>query len=104
MDQNLAWLTQKTEDPKSNKGNLIFSTHIVSMIEMQNNEKSGRPPISTSTPPLQVCPPPIFGRSYPPLIRGGGGCPTMSEHLFDQSNDGNTGTMYEIYSKLTIKT
>ena len=24
MDENLAWLTQKTEDPKSNKGNLTF--------------------------------------------------------------------------------
>ena len=22
LDENLAWLTQKTEDPKSNKGNL----------------------------------------------------------------------------------
>ena len=24
MDENLEWLTQKTEDPKSNKGNLTF--------------------------------------------------------------------------------
>ena len=24
MDENLAWLTQNTEDPKRNKGNLTF--------------------------------------------------------------------------------
>ena len=64
-DENLAWLTQKTEDPKRNKGeNLI-------------------PPPQVYTPFLAkyfVPPPPndsIFGRSYPlptpslpPLIRG----------------------------------
>ena len=27
MNENLEWLTQNTEDPKSNKGNLTFSTH-----------------------------------------------------------------------------
>ena len=29
MDEKLEWLTQKTEDPKSNKGNLTYfpSTH-----------------------------------------------------------------------------
>ena len=27
LDENLAWQTQKTEDPKSNKGNLTFPTH-----------------------------------------------------------------------------
>ena len=27
MDENLEWLTQNTEDSKSNKGNLTFSTH-----------------------------------------------------------------------------
>ena len=27
LDVNLAWLTQKTEDPKNNKGNLTFPTH-----------------------------------------------------------------------------
>ena len=25
LDQNLAWLTQKTEEPKSNKGSLTFA-------------------------------------------------------------------------------
>ena len=25
VDENLAWLTQKTEDPKINKGNFTFS-------------------------------------------------------------------------------
>ena len=34
MDENLEWLTQKTEDPKSNKGNLTFSPQTVIMIEL----------------------------------------------------------------------
>ena len=33
LDENLPWLTQKTEDPKSNKGNLTF-THTVNVIEL----------------------------------------------------------------------
>ena len=28
LDENLAWLTQKTEESKHNKGNFTFSTHI----------------------------------------------------------------------------
>ena len=27
LDENLAWLTQKTEEPKYNKGNLTSSSH-----------------------------------------------------------------------------
>ena len=34
LDQNLAWLTQKTEEPKSNKGNLTFPSYTVNMIEL----------------------------------------------------------------------
>ena len=34
MDQNLEWLTQNTEDLKSNKGNLTFPTHTVNVIEL----------------------------------------------------------------------
>ena len=34
LDQNLAWLTQKTEEPKSNKENLTFPSHTVNMIEL----------------------------------------------------------------------
>ena len=34
LDENLAWLVQKTEDPKSNKGNLTFPTHTVNVIEL----------------------------------------------------------------------
>ena len=33
-DENLAWLTQKTEDPKSNKGPPPTHTHRVNMIEL----------------------------------------------------------------------
>ena len=34
LDQNLAWLTQKTEEPKNNKGKLTFLSHKVNMIEL----------------------------------------------------------------------
>ena len=34
LDQNLAWLTQKTEEPKHNKGNLTFPSHTVNMIQL----------------------------------------------------------------------
>ena len=34
MDDNLEWLTQKTEDPKSNKGSLTFSPRTVNVIEL----------------------------------------------------------------------
>ena len=34
VDQNPAWLTQKTEEPKSNKGNLTFPSHTVNMTEL----------------------------------------------------------------------
>ena len=53
LDENLAWLTQKTEDPKSNKGNLTFTTHTVNVIELNFKViKKWQPPvpISTSTP------------------------------------------------------
>ena len=92
LDENLAWLTQKTEDPKSNKGNLTFPSHEVNLIKLQSSKKVATS-ISTSTPPFNVYPPflaktfvppspsdSIFGRSYPALItqgRGGGGVPTM---------------------------
>ena len=34
MDENFEWLTQNTEDSKSNKGNLTFPTHTVNVIEL----------------------------------------------------------------------
>ena len=34
MDENLEWLTQKTEDLKSNNGNLTFAPHTVNAIEL----------------------------------------------------------------------
>ena len=34
LDENLAWLTQKTEELKSNKGNFTFPTHRINMIEL----------------------------------------------------------------------
>ena len=82
LDENLAWLTQKTEDPKSNKGNLTFTTHTVNVIELNCKviKKVATPP-----PHFYINPPflglsllsskknctatpsdSIFGRSYPP--------------------------------------
>ena len=40
---NLEWLTQKTEDSKSNKGNLTFPTHTVNVIELSGNKKEALP-------------------------------------------------------------
>ena len=34
LDENLTWLTRKTEDPRSNKGNLTFPSHTVNVIEL----------------------------------------------------------------------
>ena len=36
-------MAQKTDDPKSNEGNLTFPTHTVNVIELQSNKRS-RPP------------------------------------------------------------
>ena len=51
MVENLAWLTQKTEDPKSNKGN-----HTQNIWLNCEEIKKWQPPISRSTPPFQVYP------------------------------------------------
>ena len=34
LNENLTWLTQKTEEPKGNKGNFIFPTDRVNVIEL----------------------------------------------------------------------
>ena len=34
LNENFAWLTEKTKDPKSNKGNLTFSPHTVNMTKL----------------------------------------------------------------------
>ena len=36
LDENLAWLTRKTEDPQSNKENFTFPSHTVNVIELLN--------------------------------------------------------------------
>ena len=36
FNENLAWLTQKTEELKRNKGNFTFPTHGVNMMELLN--------------------------------------------------------------------
>ena len=88
LDENLAWLTEKTEDPKSNKGNLNFLPQTVNVIELNCKviKKVATPAFLHQPPPLSrktFCTPPsdsIFGKSYPlPFNRGGGGGPTMSE-------------------------
>ena len=88
MDENLEWLTQNTEDPKSNKGNFTFCTHRVNVIELESNKTVATPPPPpfVHQPPFsglcplsskKICTPPpsdsIFGRSYPTFNKGGGG-------------------------------
>ena len=34
LGENLAWLTEKTEEKKSNKGNFTFPTYRVNVIEL----------------------------------------------------------------------
>ena len=34
LDDNLLWLTEKAEKPKSNKGSFTFLIHIVNVIEL----------------------------------------------------------------------
>ena len=34
LGENLAWLTKKTEEPKHNKRNFIFSKHTVNVLEL----------------------------------------------------------------------
>ena len=93
LDDNLAGLTQKTEDPKSNKGNLTFPTHTVNVIELnckiikkvaippflhQPPSFSGLSCLSSKkfrTPPSQVTQSLEDPTPHPPLMRGrqGGG-------------------------------
>ena len=80
-------LTQKTEEPKGNKGNLTFPSHAVNMTELESNKKVATPP------PLPIKPPftglsPLSSKKFciPPQViqfldkKGGareGGVPTM---------------------------
>ena len=57
MDENLEWLTQNTEDLKSNEGNLIPPP-----------PQTPPPRISTSTPPFQVYLPFLAKIFAPPLV------------------------------------
>ena len=64
MDENLEWLTQNTEDPKSNKGNLTFSRHTVNGLNCKVIKKwQPPPPISTSTPPFSGLSP-LFSKKF----------------------------------------
>ena len=76
MDENLAWLTEKTEDPKSNKRNLTFTTQKFCPPQFDSNDS-------------------IFGRSYlppPPFNKsvgwgvGGGGLTMQIEHRVSEQN------------------
>ena len=60
LDENLAWLTEKTEDPKSNKGNLNFLPQTVNVIEL--NCKVIK---KVATPTFLHPPPPPFSGLSP---------------------------------------
>ena len=65
MDENLAWLTQKTEDLKSNKGNLTSPPHTVNVIELNCKviKKVATPP-----PPFPFLHQPPLFRFIPPFL------------------------------------
>ena len=99
MDENLARLTQKTEEPKGNEGNFTFPTQRVIVIANCNVIKKSQSPISTSTSPFQVYPPIIAKNLIPPqvaqflegptpiLIRGGFQ-PWVKDTFFPQKERG----------------
>ena len=62
MDENLAWLTQKTEEPKCNKGNFTFPPNTQWM-----QFESSNLPVSTSTPLFQGYPLPFLAKFLVPL-------------------------------------
>ena len=72
MDENLEWLTQKTEDLKSNKGNFTpphTHTHTVNVTELQSNKKVTTPHlISTSNPHFQVYSPFLAKNFVSPVV------------------------------------
>ena len=87
MDKNLAWLTQKTEERKSNKGNFTFPKQRVYVTELQINKKVATPPFlnqalffSFLSKHLVPSPPKVtqfFFRTFLPkipLIKGAKGC------------------------------
>ena len=54
----MAWLNQKTEEPKRNKGNFTFPTYTtVNVIELQSNKKSGNTPYFNINSPFSVLSP-----------------------------------------------
>ena len=55
LDESLPWLTQKTEDPKSNKGNITFSPHTVNVIELNCKviKKVATPPFLHGVPTME---------------------------------------------------
>ena len=56
LDENLAWLTQKTEESKCNKPNFTFSPPTQQMQLNCKVIKNWQPLTSTATPPFQVYP------------------------------------------------
>ena len=74
LDENLPWLTQKTEDLKSNKGNLTSPPHTVNVIELNckviNKVATPLPFLGNNVVPPQVTQ--FLEGPTSLLIRGGG--------------------------------
>ena len=69
MEENLAWLTQKTEEPKSNKGNFTFPKHTVNVIKSNRNKSEWEPSPFLHQPPLfRFISSPFFGKGSPMKI------------------------------------
>ena len=73
LEENLAWLTQKTEEPKSNKGNFTFPKHTVNVIKSNRNKseviKHWEPPPFLHQPPLfRFISSPFLGEGSPMKI------------------------------------
>ena len=60
----MAWLNQKTGEPKRNKGNFTFPTYAtVNVIELESNKKSGNTPYFNINSPFQ-CYLPFLAKNF----------------------------------------
>ena len=66
MDENLAWLTRKTEDPKSNKGTLLFPRTQLMWLNCKVIEK-WQPPHFYLNPPFSGLSP-FSSKKFVPLL------------------------------------
>ena len=69
LDENLAWITKKNEEPKSNKGNFIFAINRANVMELESNKKVATPSHFYINPPFQSYSTVLEKISYPQVTQ-----------------------------------